>query len=176
MIYKAYPPLSFGDRGLPLWARISPSESSYNPTHRRGACWLYDAESTQAATFVECVIESNRALTSITAPNMDELKTKTKEYWEMGMNDVDIIEELRQFYDTSRYGLGYFWLFYLSSVHSLVMIQFEKISANAPFVGDGKRSILCNDRRGNNGYNSGTKATFSQCRRTGDSGSSTNST
>jgi hypothetical protein len=37
---------------------------------------------------------------------VEELKERTKEYWEMGMSDVDIVEGLKQYYDTDIYGLG----------------------------------------------------------------------
>ena len=96
-----------GSRSAPLRARISPSGFVLQPL-RPEACWPHNAESTQAATFVEHVIESYLALTSIIAPNVDQLEMKTKQYWEMGMNDADIIKELRKFYDTSKYGLGYY--------------------------------------------------------------------
>ena len=38
---------------------------------------------------------------------MEELKEETITLWEMGFCDTDILDELRHFYDTNRYGLAY---------------------------------------------------------------------
>ncbi|KAF8318311.1 hypothetical protein F5887DRAFT_1073443 [Amanita rubescens] len=39
-------------------------------------------------------------------PNMDELKRRTKQLWVLGFNDLDILHNLKDFYDTNAYQLG----------------------------------------------------------------------
>ena len=38
---------------------------------------------------------------------MDRLKRRTQFLWEIGFNDMDIVNNLEQFYDTNAYRLAY---------------------------------------------------------------------
>lgn len=57
---------------------------------------------------------------------MEQLKEETIKFWEMGFSDTDIVEELRQFYDTNRYGLGYRSISLQGFMHSLYCFRIKK--------------------------------------------------